>query len=80
MHRHPPEFWKAEKAISPERQKVWHWIRKNLRPSIRIQRKKERVDVLRNWKQTWGQVRDPIDGLLSRENNGSCPFGVLSEL
>ncbi len=77
---HPPEFWKAEAAISPERQKAWRWIHQNLRHSIRVRRKKERVDVLRNWKQTWNQVRDPMEGTLIRTNEDSCPFSAFGEL
>lgn len=55
--QHPPEFWKAEEAIAPERNIAWDWIWGNLGPCLKIRPALERIDVRLNWKKTWNDCR-----------------------
>ena len=54
---HPPEFWKAEKAICPERNKAWAWIWINLVACLKTRPRLERIDVLPVWKEVWSEPK-----------------------
>lgn len=58
--QHPPEFWKAEEAMAPERRIAWAWIWGNLGVCLKIRPVLERIDVRSNWKKTWN---DRLPGL-----------------
>ena len=51
--QHPPEFWEAEREISPERNLAWSWIWSNLWFCLKKRPRLERVDVLPAWKSVW---------------------------
>jgi hypothetical protein len=51
--QHPPAFWAAEKAMSPERGWTWCWIWTNLGLCLKRRRRLERIDVLPNWRRIW---------------------------
>jgi hypothetical protein len=53
--QHPPEFWKAEKAITPERTLAWLWIWNNLSSCLKKRPRLERIDVLPNWRDLWSR-------------------------
>lgn len=64
MVQHPPEFWEAERAISPERTRAWAWVWTNLDACLKRRPKQERIDVLPTWKKVWNQARTDIETCL----------------
>ena len=54
---HPPEFWTAEKAMSPERNKAWSWIWVNLGACLTRRPRVKRIDVLPNWRDVWSEPK-----------------------
>lgn len=55
--QHPPEFWTAEREVSPWREDAWLWIWKNLWRCLKIRPRLERIDVLPCWKKVWGEPK-----------------------
>jgi hypothetical protein len=55
--QHPLTFWRAEKAIAPEREQAWAWMWENLWTCLRRRPAHQRIDVLSNWKQVWSQTK-----------------------
>jgi hypothetical protein len=58
---HPPEFWEAEKALCPERDKSWLWIWTNLEGCLRHRPRLERIDVLLGWRKFWSLPRMDVE-------------------
>jgi len=54
---HPPEFWDREKAICPERKIAWAWIWENFLCCLRVDRQREGIRVLKDWKARWDLPR-----------------------
>ncbi len=54
---HPPEFWEAERTISPERRQGWCWIWINYGLNIKKRPRLERIDVLPGWRKTWSRSK-----------------------
>lgn len=57
---HPPEFWAAERAISPERDTVWAWIWVNFAMCLKARPRQERIQVFANWKRIWSLPKSDI--------------------
>ena len=51
--QHPPEFWEAERVMTPERSAAWSWIWINLGLYLKKRPRLERIDVLWNWRERW---------------------------
>lgn len=54
---HPPEFWDRERAICPEKNMAWAWIWENFWSCLRVDRQREGIRVLKDWKARWGLPR-----------------------
>lgn len=54
---HPPEFVAKEKLLCLRRDEAWNWIARNLWSCLKIRRRLERIDVLKNWMQTWQRLQ-----------------------
>lgn len=54
---HPPEFWNRENVICPEKRIAWAWIWENLWSCIRVDKKREGITVLNEWKSRWDLPR-----------------------
>jgi len=50
--KHPPEFWEAEKRISPEREEAWDWLSIALIAHLRIDEKREAAMIRRGWERS----------------------------
>lgn len=57
---HTPEFWIAEKAICPERNKAWAWIWINLVACLKTRPRLERIDVLPLWRDVWSEPKKDV--------------------
>lgn len=58
--QHPPEFWKAERAIAPERNSVWEWVWVNFGKCLRRRPRLQQIDVGPRWKKLWSQPKTDI--------------------
>jgi hypothetical protein len=67
---HPPAFWKAEKALTPERKKAWAWVWTNFGGCLRRRPRLERIDVLRGWKEVWSLPKIGIEACGGFGNDG----------
>lgn len=63
--KHSPEFWRAEEAIAPGRDRAWSWIWSNLGRCLKRRPRLERIDVLPSWKHCYGQKRIDIENFES---------------
>ena len=71
---HPPEFWKHEDSIAPERHACWHWIYENLRGARR--RTTLGFTVTRRWRSIETRARTPYTPHLpldAQRWEHSCP-------
>jgi hypothetical protein len=60
MTDHPPEFWNREQVLCPERHMAWAWIWRNFYDCLRVDRKKEGIRVLRDWREAAYRPRIPL--------------------
>jgi hypothetical protein len=49
---HPPEFWEAERDLSPERRLAWNWLWFNFRVFLVSNKREECTRVRRNWRES----------------------------
>jgi hypothetical protein len=59
MRQHPPEFWDAEKSLTPELSQAWDWIWRRRRHWLKNRPRLERIDVRRNWREIWDSDQLP---------------------
>lgn len=57
---HPPEFREAEKRLCPDMGKAWGWMLVNLGRFTRQDPLRQRVKVLRNWREIWRRDDRPL--------------------
>ena len=73
---HPPEFWRREFAVGPERFAAWRWIHENLGRCLRHDN--GRLSVRRQWMTLQPAVRTPYIPHLPFEGDlfaHYCPEG-----
>jgi hypothetical protein len=50
--KHPPEFWEAERRISPQGDLVWNWLYLALISHLKIDKKREATTIKRGWESS----------------------------
>jgi hypothetical protein len=51
LKEHPPEFWEAERRLSPHSAEVWSWVQFHFSEVLREDRRNECIRVRRGWKR-----------------------------
>jgi hypothetical protein len=64
---HPPEFWKQETAIAPERGIAWNWVWANFYSCLRRDKKLEGIFVKPNWKSSFMKPRQSLEHCIAEE-------------
>lgn len=62
---HPPEFWEAERTMSPDRSLAWTWIAVVLHSCLRRDNQRECMMVKPTWKRLTNLNRPTLDELQS---------------
>ncbi len=74
LKSHPPEFWQAERQLSPLRGPVWYWLEMSWVGTLRRDVKAECVWVKRCWRREREAQRSRI-----AEGSSPCNFAALRD-
>lgn len=58
LKSHPPEFWRAERALAPERDGAWDWLWRNLGDWFILRKREEGILVRNGWDRRQRRCRE----------------------
>jgi len=72
---HPPEFWRLEHDLCPERTWIWEWLWDHFYSCLTIDRKNECLKVKRDWRKRRELSSRSLDDII-RTAPEHCPEGI----
>ena len=72
---HPPEFWRLEHDLCPERTWIWEWLWDHFHSCLIIDRKNECLKVKRDWRKRRELSSRSLDDII-RTAPKHCPEGI----
>ncbi len=66
LKQHPPEFFREEESLVPERSDAYFWIYQYLYDALTIDRKREGIFVKRSWRSVWQRLNRTDDALVPK--------------